>query len=191
MTQFVAALPMYDWPERRAEVDAEWAALRDRLRAHGVDAPERLVRRNADLPPVPGGIRDADGAVIAPDPATLAPDEFDLATLWRHPALLLAQTCWGPMQATVWSWGGTSVLAGRLSLDEVYDSTKLRLPEGGYDTLAGFVLDQLGHIPAVGDGFTYEGWAVDVVEMDGRRVASVRLVAPLHPEDVAGSEDTS
>ena len=100
MTQFVAALPMYDWPERRAEVDAEWAALRDRLRAHGVDAPERLVRRNADLSPVPGGIRDADGAVIAPDPATLAPDEVDLATLWRHPALLLAQTCWGPMQAT-------------------------------------------------------------------------------------------
>ena len=100
MTQFVAALPMYDWPERRAEVDAEWAAIRDRLRTNGVDAPDCLARRNADLPPVPGGIRNQDGAVIAPDPAALAPDEFDLATLWRHPALLLGQTCWGPMQAT-------------------------------------------------------------------------------------------
>lgn len=100
MSPFIAALPMYDWPERRAEVDAEWAGLRDRLRAWGIDAPERLARRNADLPPVPGGIRDETGTVIAPDPASLPPDEFDFFTLWRHPALLLAQTCWGPMQAT-------------------------------------------------------------------------------------------
>jgi ABC-type phosphate/phosphonate transport system substrate-binding protein len=94
----VAALPMYDWPERRAEVDAQWVAIRDRLRAKGFDAPELLTRRNGDLPAVPGGIRDASGAVIAPDPATLPPDEFDLPTLWRHPALLFTQTCWGPME---------------------------------------------------------------------------------------------
>ncbi len=97
MSEFVAALPMYDWPEVREDVDAEWAALRDRLRAAGIDAPERLARRNADLPPVPGGIRDGSGNVIAPDPATLPPDDFDLFTLWRHPRLLLSQTCWGPL----------------------------------------------------------------------------------------------
>lgn len=100
MSAFIAALPMYDWPERRAEVDAEWAYIRDRLRERGVDAPDRLVRRNADMPAVPGGIRDAAGRTIAPDPATLPPDELDLATLWRHPALLFAQTCWGPMETT-------------------------------------------------------------------------------------------
>lgn len=100
MPRFIAALPMYDWPERRAEVDAQWARLRDRLRSAGVaDAPDRLVRRNADMPPVPGGIRDSEGRVIAPDPAELAPDELDLPTLWRHPALLFSQTCWGPMEA--------------------------------------------------------------------------------------------
>lgn len=95
----VAAFPMYDWPEVRAEVDAAWAAIRDRLRAAGIDAPERLARRNADLPAVPGGIRDAGGRIIAPDPAGLPPDGFDLHTLWRHPALLVCQTCWGPMEA--------------------------------------------------------------------------------------------
>lgn len=100
MSRFIAALPMYDWPERRAEVDAEWATMRDGLRARGVDAPEALTRRNADMPAVPGGIRDADGRVIAPDPASLPSDELDFATLWRHPALLLAQTCWGPMETT-------------------------------------------------------------------------------------------
>lgn len=97
MSKFVAALPMYDFPELRAEVDAQWVEVRDRLRAAGIDAPEALARRNADLPAVPGGIRDAAGSVIAPDPATLPPDEFDLFTLWRHPRLLFSQTCWGPM----------------------------------------------------------------------------------------------
>ncbi|MEP9396084.1 PhnD/SsuA/transferrin family substrate-binding protein [Mesorhizobium sp. KR2-14] len=98
MNRFIAALPMYDWPEARAETDAEWARLRDAFRAAGIDAPEHLARQNADMPPVPGGIRDGEGNVIAPDPATLPPDEFDLPTLWRHPDLLFAQACWGPME---------------------------------------------------------------------------------------------
>jgi ABC-type phosphate/phosphonate transport system substrate-binding protein len=98
MSELVAALPMYDWPEMRGEVDAQWVRLRDAFRQKGVDAPQAIVRRNGDLPPVPGGIRDAAGALIAPDPSTLPPDELDYHKLWLHPALLFAQTCWGPME---------------------------------------------------------------------------------------------
>ncbi|WP_274424307.1 phosphate/phosphite/phosphonate ABC transporter substrate-binding protein [Chelativorans sp. YIM 93263] len=99
MSTFVTAFPMYDWPETLAETDAEWSQLCHALRAEDFDAPAWLTRRNADMPAVPGGIRDAEGRLIAPDPATLPPDELDLGVLWRHPALLLAQTCWGPMEA--------------------------------------------------------------------------------------------
>jgi ABC-type phosphate/phosphonate transport system substrate-binding protein len=98
MSEFVAGLPMYDWPETRAEVDAEWVRLREALRKAGVDSPEAPVRKNADLPAVPGGIRDGRGRVIAPDPATLPPDGLDFSALWLHPKLLFAQTCWGPME---------------------------------------------------------------------------------------------
>ncbi|KAJ2990377.1 hypothetical protein NUW58_g2984 [Xylaria curta] len=98
MSNFIVALPMYDWPERRAEVDEQWARLRDGLRVAGVDAPDSLVRRNADMPAIPGSIRDSEGNAVAPDPATLPPDELDLHTLWRHPMLLLSQTCFGPME---------------------------------------------------------------------------------------------
>ncbi len=94
----IAALPMYDWPEARAETDAEWQGLRARLVAAGIDAPQKLVRRNAELPAVPGGILDGEGRAIAPDPAALPSDELDFPTLWKHPALLFAQTCWGPME---------------------------------------------------------------------------------------------
>ncbi|MEP6564605.1 MAG: PhnD/SsuA/transferrin family substrate-binding protein [Mesorhizobium sp.] len=98
MSEFVAALPMYDWPEVRAEVDAQWARLRDAFRQKGIDAPAAIVRRNGDLPPVPGGIRDTAGKVISPNPAVLPPDELDFHRLWLHPALLFGQTCWGPME---------------------------------------------------------------------------------------------
>lgn len=98
MSDFVAALPMYDWPEMRSEVDAQWARLRDAFRQKGIGAPQTIARVNADLRPVEGGIRDAAGKVIAPDPATLPPDELDFHGLWLHPALLFAQTCWGPME---------------------------------------------------------------------------------------------
>ncbi|MBZ9820394.1 phosphate/phosphite/phosphonate ABC transporter substrate-binding protein [Mesorhizobium sp. CA4] len=98
MNKFVAALPMYDWPEARREVDAQWARLRDAFQQRGIDAPETIVRRNRDLPPVPGGIHDKAGMVIAPDPATLPLDEIDFHQLWLSPALLFGQTCWGPME---------------------------------------------------------------------------------------------
>lgn len=94
----IASLPMYDLPEQRASVDALWRSLRSVLRRTGIDAPAKLARCNADLPAVPSGIRDASGVLVAADPATLPPDEFDLHTLWHHPALLFAQTCWGPLQ---------------------------------------------------------------------------------------------
>lgn len=98
MSELIAALPMYDWPEVRGEVDAQWVRLRDAFRQKGIDAPQAIVRRNGDLPPMPGGIHDAEGELIAPDPATLPPDELDYHKLWLHPALLFAQTCWGPME---------------------------------------------------------------------------------------------
>jgi ABC-type phosphate/phosphonate transport system substrate-binding protein len=91
---FVAALPMYDWPEMRAETDRRWALIREALRAAGVDAPEGLARRNADLPKMPG----VAGGVSRAERAWLEPDAFDLQALWRHPGLLFAQTCWGPME---------------------------------------------------------------------------------------------
>ncbi len=95
---WIAALPMYDWAELRPDTDALWASIRKRFLDRGIDAPENLVRRNGDMPPVPGGIRAEDGSVIAPDPSTLDPEAFDLAVLWRHPDLLISGTCWGPME---------------------------------------------------------------------------------------------
>lgn len=70
---------------------------------------------------------------------------------------------------------GEWLLPGTLHLDEVDDQTGCRLPDGEYETLAGFVLDQLGHLPQVGESFDWEDWRFKVEEMDRRRIATVQL----------------
>ncbi|MCB1468624.1 MAG: PhnD/SsuA/transferrin family substrate-binding protein [Rhizobiaceae bacterium] len=98
MTDHIAALPMYDWSERQSEVDAEWAAISERMRAAGIPSPLELTRRNSDMPAVEGGIADVHGMPLAPDPATLPPDELHLPAVWNHPKLIFGQTCWGPIE---------------------------------------------------------------------------------------------
>ncbi|MDP1821065.1 MAG: hemolysin family protein [Acidimicrobiales bacterium] len=66
-------------------------------------------------------------------------------------------------------------LDGSLHPDEVYDASGLTVPEGDYETLAGFVLHRLGRIPEVGEGFEHDGWQLEVTERDGLRVAGVVL----------------
>lgn len=70
---------------------------------------------------------------------------------------------------------GEWLLPGTLHLDEVDDQTGCRLPDGEYETLAGFVLDQLGHLPQVGESLHWEDWRFKVEEMDRRRIATVLL----------------
>lgn len=76
------------------------------------------------------------------------------------------------------------MLDGGLHLDEVEDACGLELPDGDYETLAGFVLDRLGRIPAPGDRLDVDGWHLVVVDMERHRIASVRLTAPtIRPVD--------
>jgi len=69
-------------------------------------------------------------------------------------------------------------MSGLSSPDEVGDRTGFVVPEGQYETLGGFVLDRLGRIAVLGDRFEIDGWSIEVVEMDRRRVSMVRLVPP-------------
>ena len=48
------------------------------------------------------------------------------------------------------------------------------------DYTTGFVLAELGRLPVTGDGFSYDGWHFEVVDMDGRRIDKllVRREAP-------------
>jgi CBS domain containing-hemolysin-like protein len=77
---------------------------------------------------------------------------------------------------------GSTVISGSLHPDEVRDATGFEMPDGDYETLAGLVLDRLGHIPEPGEMTTLDGWRIEVVAMERLRIASVRVVAPPEAE---------
>lgn len=81
---------------------------------------------------------------------------------------------------------GAFVLSGGMHPDEVEEATGLALPDGDYETLAGFALDQFQRIPELGDEFAAHGWRFKVSEMDRWRIARMHLTAT---EPAAPSED--
>ena len=68
------------------------------------------------------------------------------------------------------------VLDGRTSLHDLEQQHRIDLGPGpGFETLAGFILNRLGFIPAGGESFLHDGLRFTVLEMDGRRVARVKI----------------
>ncbi len=70
---------------------------------------------------------------------------------------------------------GILELAGSMSLVDVRSDHHIPLPEGDWSTLGGYVFGVLGRLPHVGDRVAYSGGELEVVAMDGRRVAAVRV----------------
>jgi CBS domain containing-hemolysin-like protein len=70
---------------------------------------------------------------------------------------------------------GVLELAGSMSLVDARSDYRLRIPEGDWSTLGGFVFGALGRVPKVGDRVRITGVELEVVAMDGRRVAAVRV----------------
>jgi putative hemolysin len=69
---------------------------------------------------------------------------------------------------------GSLLISGSTSADEFEEFTGIALPEDRtYHTVAGFVLERFGTLPAVGDSFDHHGWRFEVVDLDGRRVDKV------------------
>jgi CBS domain containing-hemolysin-like protein len=77
-----------------------------------------------------------------------------------------------------WLPDGVHLLDGTTHLGDVAEAVGLELPDGEYETLAGFILDRLGHLPESGERVEHDGWVLEVVDMDRRRIAAVRLTEP-------------
>lgn len=65
---------------------------------------------------------------------------------------------------------------GLLNLEDFAEATGVNLPEGPYETAAGFVVSSLGSLPEVGAEVEVDGHLLRVTELDGRRVARLRVV---------------
>ena len=65
-------------------------------------------------------------------------------------------------------------LAGAMPVDEMADTIGIELPQQrAYETVAGFVLAHLQHLPRVGETVDARGWTFEVIDLDGRRIDKV------------------
>jgi putative hemolysin len=72
---------------------------------------------------------------------------------------------------------------GLTSLAELSQETGVEVPEGPYETIAGFVLHRLGRMPIVGDEIVEGETTISVLALDGRRISRVQVMrAPANPE---------
>jgi len=76
---------------------------------------------------------------------------------------------------------GSDTIDGRLNLQEFEERTGIELPRGSSDTIAGYVIEQLGRLAVVGDTVDIPGATLQVTSLDRRRIATVRLLA--RPDD--------
>ncbi len=68
--------------------------------------------------------------------------------------------------------------SGRLESEALKATTGFELPEGDYETVAGFVLSCLGHVPAVGEHVTHSGWRFEVGKANERAILELNISGP-------------
>jgi len=78
----------------------------------------------------------------------------------------------------------TAVIAsGRLEIDELEEATGWKLPEGDYETLAGYLLERLGTIPKVRDEFELDKFRYAILRATSNRIDMVRMSVVENPEE--------
>lgn len=66
---------------------------------------------------------------------------------------------------------GSYLVAGWMPVDEFADLLALEIDaDRDFETVAGLILEQVGHLPAVGERLELQGWTIEVVDLDGRRI---------------------
>jgi putative hemolysin len=77
---------------------------------------------------------------------------------------------------------GSWLMDGRIAIDEFKELLNIEELPGeerdNYQTLGGFVITQLGHIPKSSDHFVWDGFRLEVMDMDGNRVDKVLVIPP-------------
>ena len=87
---------------------------------------------------------------------------------------------------------GAIIFDAALNVRDLDAQYNITLPEDpAYATVGGFVLDQLGFIPKGGESFEYGEYRFTVVEMDGRRVARVKIQRPRPAPDAESAKESA
>jgi putative hemolysin len=81
--------------------------------------------------------------------------------------------------------GGSLLIDGLMPAHAAFERLGLsaRPAAGKFHTIAGLALVRLGHLPEVGETFTYDNWRFEIVDMDGRRIDKLLARREPGPDD--------
>ena len=82
---------------------------------------------------------------------------------------------------------GVLELVGSMSLVDARSDYDIPIPDGSWTTIGGYVFSRLGRLARIGDRVPYRGGELEVVAMDGRRVAGVRVIRGVDGEGNAAA----
>ena len=147
------------------------------LRGEGLDIRAQ-VRPAANVPDTADALDVVDVIKASPVHMALVHDEYGhFQGVVTNADILEAivgdfRTDEGPIEPdAVQRDDGSWLIAGSMPADEMADRLSIALlPERGYHTAAGFILNQLGHLPDIGESFDSQGWRFEVVDLDGHRI---------------------
>ena len=77
----------------------------------------------------------------------------------------------------------TYQIEGGMDIDEANDRIGLGIPVGEYETVAGFILSQLGRIPVQHERILHKGFVLEITEMGGVRIEQVKVTRVAKVED--------
>jgi CBS domain containing-hemolysin-like protein len=80
---------------------------------------------------------------------------------------------------------GSFVFSGAADVDEIVDRLHVPVEREGFETVGGFLLSHLGHVPAIGETFDIDGLHVEVIDAERRRVRKVRMTRVMELESRA------
>jgi len=95
-----------------------------------------------------------------------------------------------PERPVLTTASGALLMDGGVNLRDLETQMQWSLPrEGGVETLAGFMLMRLGHIPKEGESVDFDGRRLTVVDMDARRIARIRVEPVKENEEAVQADD--
>lgn len=87
-----------------------------------------------------------------------------------------------PVRTTSETRDGRYVVDGRTSRGDIEEMIGLRLPRGPYETVAGFLLEQFGSVPLVGEQLEWQGWKFEILGRENLRIAEISVERPSESE---------
>jgi len=84
--------------------------------------------------------------------------------------------------------GGQFVFNGKVNIDELAQRLHVEIEREGFETVGGYLMHNIGRVPAAGEKFEFDGLSVEVLDAERRRITRVRICRAVHPEPREDSE---